>query len=88
MRRGDYKVFDKVYASHRMGVMKPDPAFFRYILRAEQCSPEKGIFIDDLEDNVSTAVSMGIRAIHFRSYEELLVDLFDTRGSRSSAERA
>ena len=31
---GDFAIFDAVYASHRMGLAKPDPAFYTHILKA------------------------------------------------------
>jgi putative hydrolase of the HAD superfamily len=69
--RGDYAAFDAVYASHRMGLSKPDPQFFRYILREEACPPGEAVFVDDLEANVAAAGRLGIHALLFTGADTL-----------------
>jgi putative hydrolase of the HAD superfamily len=39
VEREDYAVFDKMYASHLMGIIKPDPEFWRFILKEEEAAP-------------------------------------------------
>jgi len=63
--RGDYSVFDTVYASHLMGIIKPDTAFWRHILEKEKANPSEAFFIDDLEENVKVAKNIGLRTHHF-----------------------
>ena len=65
--RGDYQLFDEIYASHRMGAAKPDPRFFQLILAAEGRGerPESVLFIDDLEENVAAARNLGLGAHRF-----------------------
>lgn len=55
--------FDGIVLSGEVGVTKPDPAIYRWLLarhglRAEQC-----LFIDDRPDNIETARLMGFHAI-------------------------
>jgi putative hydrolase of the HAD superfamily len=69
--RGDYRIFDEVYASHLMGVIKPDGGFWRYILEKETAAPAESFFTDDLEENIRAARELGIRAEVFLSAEEL-----------------
>ena len=64
-KQGDYRCFDAVYASHHMGLVKPDPEFFHHILRAEGARPEDTVFVDDREANVAAARALGIRALVF-----------------------
>ncbi|MCQ2590645.1 MAG: HAD-IA family hydrolase [Treponema sp.] len=71
MERGDYALFHKTYPSNKMGVIKPDPEFFRVILKAEGCEPENAFFTDDRMENVEAARSVGINAVQFTSAEEL-----------------
>ena len=71
VERGDYDCFDKVYASHRMGVAKPDPRFWASILEAEGCTPGNAVFVDDTPLNVKVAEKLGIRAILFRDLPSL-----------------
>ncbi len=73
MENGDYAIFDQTYASCMMGVAKPDPAFYSFILKCESTEPEKTVFIDDREENVKSASRLGIRGIHFHgNYDEIL----------------
>jgi epoxide hydrolase-like predicted phosphatase len=71
LQQGDYEPFDAVYASHRMGLAKPDPAFYEHILRREGCAPRQAVFTDDLPENVQAAAALGIRALQFRGAAEL-----------------
>jgi HAD superfamily hydrolase (TIGR01509 family) len=68
---GDYACFDAVYASHRMGLVKPDPRFFLHILREEGVAPEDAFFVDDDARNVEAARSLGIDAMVFADPEAL-----------------
>lgn len=65
LKRGDYSIFDQVYASHLLGIAKPDPRFYRYILEKENTKVENAFFIDDTLENVIAARYLGIRSIHF-----------------------
>lgn len=62
MEHGDYQIFDTVYASHLLGICKPNPEFFHSILEKEGLSPEEAFFTDDLEQNVDVAAQIGIHA--------------------------
>jgi HAD superfamily hydrolase (TIGR01509 family) len=73
--RGDYDIFDIVYASHLMGLAKPDPAFYTHILEQENCSADRAVFIDDFPDNVEAARALGIRSLPFTGAEQLKKDL-------------
>jgi len=65
LKRGDYAIFDGVYASHLMGISKPDSDFYQYILQKEDVKPEKSVFVDDTEENVTAAKNLGIKSILF-----------------------
>lgn len=82
---GAYHSFDGVYASHLMGVAKPDPDFWLGILEAEQTEPGEAFFIDDMEENVRAATGMGIASHHFRGAPSLrgaLADVVGIAGAR------
>lgn len=73
--REDYRHFDAVYASHLMGLAKPDPEFFHYIAQQEGYSKNNYrqiCFIDDFKENAEAAAGTGIRAHHYRGLEPLL----------------
>ncbi len=59
---GMYDAFDAVYASHLMGVCKPDPDFWRIILDAEGSAASDAVFVDDMAENVEAARALGLRA--------------------------
>jgi len=64
--RGDYDIFNEVYASHLMGIAKPKPDFFRWILEKEGVLPEETIFTDDLAENIDAARALGINSFLFK----------------------
>ncbi len=71
IERGDYTCFDKVYASHRMGIIKPDARFWEYIMHAENAIPETTFFTDDTEENCITAKKLGIHTHTFTDAAKL-----------------
>ncbi len=76
LERGDYEIFDTVYASHQIGFAKPDKEFYRWILQKEGCADyAKVAFVDDSLVNVQAARELGIQGIHFIDPEDLRVQL-------------
>jgi putative hydrolase of the HAD superfamily len=66
VERGMYGCFDAVYASHLMGVCKPDSAFWHAILEAEGVAARDAFFIDDYPENIAEAEGLGIRSHLFK----------------------
>ena len=64
----------RVY-SCRVGASKPGPAIYHHALRELGALPEETLYIDDLRENVDTAVSMGMAGFHFTSPGEFLSEL-------------
>jgi putative hydrolase of the HAD superfamily len=71
VERGDYAPFDKVYASHLMGIIKPDPEFWRFILTEEEAKLSGAFFIDDNQENVEAAEKLGLAVHLFTTAEKL-----------------
>ena len=71
LNQGHYAIFDAVFASNKIGLSKPDPEFYRYILKREGGDPEDAFLVDDTEVNVLSAERMGINAILFRDSKSL-----------------
>jgi FMN phosphatase YigB (HAD superfamily) len=71
LERGEYAVFDRVYASHLIKVAKPSPAFYRHILEAEGWAAAETYFVDDREANVASARGLGIHALLYESFAGL-----------------
>jgi putative hydrolase of the HAD superfamily len=63
--RGYGAWFDQTFYSCDLGLAKPDPAYFRAILGALQVPAPSVLFIDDNEDNVAGALSVGLRAEYY-----------------------
>ncbi|MGB2962460.1 MAG: HAD family phosphatase [Anaerolineales bacterium] len=59
--------FDPLIVSGKIGMVKPDPEIYHYLLKMIQRVPEKCIFIDDNEINIQTAEELGFECIHFFS---------------------
>jgi len=61
------ELFDLVVDSSQEGMRKPNPAIFRLTLeRLGGLAPERTVFLDDSEDNVKAAGSLGMQTIHVR----------------------
>lgn len=73
--RGDYAIFDTVYASHLMGCSKPSPDFYRWILDREGIASAQTVFIDDSLANIESARKLGIPSIHFTGSDALIAAL-------------
>lgn len=78
-KAGDYSIFDKVYASHFLGVIKPDREFWKRILAEENEKSENAWFIDDNPPNVEAAAKLGFRTHQFTS-PELLAEALELPG--------
>lgn len=67
----DYPLF-----SFDVGVIKPELKFFHELIRIAGCRPDEAIMIGDkLHDDVNPPKSIGMKAIHYRDYEQLKQEL-------------
>ncbi len=57
------EIFDEVIESSRVGVRKPDPAFYVQACELLEVAPEETVFLDDLGINLKPARQMGMRTI-------------------------
>ena len=67
--------FDVLVWSFQLGIVKPDPAIYRYTLSKLGTQPEETLFIDDKRPNVEAARALGIQAIEFSSVDQLREEL-------------
>lgn len=56
--------FIKAYYSHEMGLRKPYPESFQFILDEQHLKPEETLFIDDTLKNIEGAKKVGLKVIH------------------------
>lgn len=67
--------FEHVLLSNEVGLVKPDPAFFRAALERAAVPPERAAFFDDLAEYVRAAQALGIHGRMFRDAEQCAADL-------------
>ena len=68
-------LFDAFLISAYIGLRKPEPAFFQCALDISQCRPEQCVFIDDREENVAAAQTLGIHGIQLQTPQQAIADL-------------
>jgi len=57
---------DKIFVSCKIGLRKPDPKIFIYVLKRLGLSPGEVVFFDDNLDNIKAARKLGIHAVLFQ----------------------
>ena len=67
--------FDVRVWSYQLGVAKPDPAIYRYVLERLGTQPHETLFLDDKLVNIQAAAAMGMKGLVFSSVEQLRRDL-------------
>ncbi|MFX0002159.1 MAG: HAD family hydrolase [Candidatus Hermodarchaeota archaeon] len=66
--RGFYDIFDHVFLSNEIGIIKPDMEKYKYVLKKLDTKPKKCVFIDDKIQNLVPARELGIIVIRFESF--------------------
>ncbi len=74
-RRGHYKLFPKVFLSHKIHLRKPNLGSYRYVARKLHVKTNECIFIDDKPMNIAGARKAGMKAILFKTSSQLGRDL-------------
>ena len=69
------EIFDAFLSSCWLGLRKPTRKFYDRALSIAQAIPEKSLFIDDREQNITPAQSLGMHTILYQSPEQLHADL-------------
>ena len=69
------EIFDSYLSSCWLGLRKPTRKFFDRALSIAQAVPEKSLFIDDREQNLMPAQSLGMQTILYQSPSQLRADL-------------
>jgi FMN phosphatase YigB (HAD superfamily) len=64
--------FVKAYYSHEMGLRKPDPESYLYILEEQKLNASGTLFIDDTIKNIEAAEQLGIQTIHLEKPKTVL----------------
>ena len=73
-----YKDFDAVILSYEEGLRKPeDLDFYHLAPKRLGVKPNECIFIDDKEENLSSAQSIGIKTVLFKNSQQVIKEVFD-----------
>lgn len=68
-------LMDAIVVSGEVGMIKPDPKIFHYLLDTYSMNPQNAVFIDDSHANVEAARQVGLAAIQFRDVPDLREEL-------------
>ena len=67
--------FDHLTWSCELGVVKPDPAIYLHTVKKLNVSPDRALFIDNLQKNIAGAEAIGLHAALFENPQQLQNDL-------------
>lgn len=65
------QIFDGHGVSHELGLEKPDPAIYEWVIRQSGFPPEAHLFVDDVEENVAAARAVGMHGVVHRDSHSL-----------------
>jgi putative hydrolase of the HAD superfamily len=67
--------FHHVLESSKLGVRKPEPAFYELACELARVTPQECAFLDDLGVNLKPAAAMGMTTIKVTSADQAINDL-------------
>jgi len=70
-----FNVFDKIFLSFEMGLVKPDKAIYSKVIDELKIMPQEIFYTDDRAELVTSARSLGINAHIFSDFEQLIRDI-------------
>lgn len=70
-------LFEIVFLSYEMGLMKPDPRIYEEVLAKAGLKAAETLFLDDNADNIRSASQLGIETIHVQKPVTILEYLQD-----------
>lgn len=68
--------FEKVYYSNQIKMRKPSPEIYAFVLEENKLVPDETLFIDDLQENLNSAQSLGIQVLLMEKRRLTLEDMF------------
>jgi glucose-1-phosphatase len=67
--------FSALVLSHKIGVRKPNAAFFEHCHSLAEAAPAECVFVDDLPANIAAAGSYGFHGVVYKPGEDLVGQL-------------
>lgn len=86
-KTGLYDLFHPVLLSYAIGVKKPNPKAYEILLSSLKLPPQAVLFIDNKQQNIEAAQSLGIDGILFISSDQIVQEL-KKRGINVSPQRS
>ncbi|WED25664.1 HAD family phosphatase [Vibrio sp. DW001] len=69
---GIAEYFDTIFVSHHMHKAKPERAAFEHVLDVLEVAPDKVLFLDDNQQNIEAAASLGIISVQVCGEEQVI----------------
>ena len=66
-----YELFNEVYISSEIKLIKPYEEFFNYVINKEKIDPSNAIMIDDNKENIDGALSCNLNGIIYTDVKDL-----------------
>lgn len=57
--------FERIFLSQKIGLLKPDPLIFHYLLEQIGCEAEETVLVDDNPACIRGAGALGLHTVHF-----------------------
>jgi len=67
--------FDYFVSSGDVGLIKPEAAFYRFMAEKLGVTPEECVMVDDREEFVVGATSIGMQGVHYQHFDQFKRDL-------------
>lgn len=74
-RDGFFKSFQHVFNSYHDGNSKQNPAYFTETCNKLNIFPQEAVFIDDNKGNIARALSVGMNAVLYETFEQTADEL-------------
>ena len=72
--------FDAFYLSHEIQLRKPNANIYEFVLKENNIKAEESLFIDDTEENIMAAATLGIHTWHINPETDDIITLLTTKG--------
>jgi len=68
--------FDRFYLSHEIHHRKPDEDIFKFVLNENKLTSSDTLFVDDTQEHIESAKSLGLHTWHLKAGTEDVTELF------------
>jgi putative hydrolase of the HAD superfamily len=73
------EIFDELILSYKVGAIKPERKIFDEVIKRAGGNKERLLYIDDREDLIAAAISLGIDSVKFENVDKLR-DIMQEKG--------